>query len=284
VGEWRWFDGRVDSELIRVFMHPMRSFFFPLAAFVLVSISQAELVERAVSYEQGGVTLEGFHVYDDSKEGPRPAVLVIHQWKGLGDYEKQRSRSLAEMGYNVFAADVYGQGVRPETAGDAAKEAGQFKSDRQLFRARLVAGLEVLRGDERSDPSRIAAIGYCFGGTGALELARANEKIAGVVSFHGGLDAAEGMSAAKGGIPAKVLVLHGAVDPFVPDEQVAAFKREMETAGADWQLVAYGGAVHSFTHAAAGNDPSSGAAYDARADRRSWEAMKLFFAEIFAKD
>jgi len=262
----------------------MKASFFCLAASALVSFSQAALVERAVTYEQGGVTLEGFHVYDDSKEGARPGVLVIHQWKGLGDYEKQRSRSLAEMGYNVFAADVYGQGVRPEATGDAAKEAGKFKSDRQLFRDRLAAGLEVLREDERTDSGKIAAIGYCFGGTGVLELARAGKEIAGVVSFHGGLDAADGMAAEKGKTPAKVLVLHGAVDPFVPDEQVADFKREMESAGADWQLIAYGGAVHSFTHKAAGDDPSGGAAYDADADRRSWEAMKVFFAEIFGQE
>jgi dienelactone hydrolase len=144
-----------------------------------------------------------------------------------------------------------------------------------------MAALDVLKSDERTDSTRVAAIGYCFGGTGVLEIARAGAEVAGVVSFHGGLDAAAGMSAPKGGVKAKVLVLHGAVDPYVPREQVAAFEDEMTAAAADWQLVSYGGAVHSFTHKEAGDDPSKGAAYDEKAERRSWQAMKAFFAEIF---
>lgn len=244
--------------------------------------AQAGLVEKPVIYQHAGVTLEGFHVYDDAKTGRRPAVLVIHQWTGLSDYEKRRSRQLAEMGYNVFAADIYGQGVRPQPP-ESGKEAGKYKSDRSLFRGRLMAALEVLKSDERTDTKRVAAIGYCFGGTGVLELARAGTNVAGVVSFHGGLDAASDMAAPKGGVKAKVLVLHGAVDPYVPREQVAAFEDEMTAAGADWQLVSYGGAVHSFTHKEAGDDPSKGAAYDEKADRRSWQAMKSFFAEIFGE-
>lgn len=245
--------------------------------------ADAALVERAVPYESGGVTLEGFHVFDDAVAGRRPAVLVIHQWKGLSDYEKRRSRMLAELGYNVFAVDVYGREVRPQTPADAGKEAGKFKGDRALYRTRLLAGLEVLRRDERTEPSKIAAIGYCFGGTGALELARSGASVSGVVSFHGGLDAAEGSSAVAGGIPAKVLVLHGAADPHVPAAQIEAFANEMNAAKADWQMVCYGGAVHGFTQREAGDDPSKGVAYQAAADARSWEAMKVFFAEIFAK-
>ncbi len=244
--------------------------------------AQAGLVEKPVIYQHDGVTLEGFHVYDDAKAGRRPAVLVIHQWTGLSDYEKRRSRQLAEMGYNVFAADIYGQGVRPQPP-DSGKEAGKYKGDRALFRGRLMAALDVLKSDERTDQQRVAAIGYCFGGTGVLEMARAGADVAGVVSFHGGLDAAADMTAPKGGVKAKVLVLHGAVDPYVPREQVAAFEDEMTAAGADWQLVSYGGAVHSFTHKEAGDDPSKGAAYDEKADRRSWQAMKSFFAEIFGE-
>jgi len=244
--------------------------------------AQAGLVEKPVLYEHAGVTLEGFHVYDDAKTGRRPAVLVIHQWTGLSDYEKRRSRQLAEMGYNVFAADIYGQGVRPQPPA-SGKEAGKYKSDRSLFRGRLMAALEVLKSDERTDTTRVAAIGYCFGGTGALELARAGADVAGVVSFHGGLDRASDLFTPKGGVKAKVLVLHGAVDPYVPREQVAAFEEEMTAAEADWQLVSYGGAVHSFTHKEAGDDPSKGAAYNEKADRRSWQAMMAFFAEIFGE-
>ncbi len=248
----------------------------------LAAVSHAALVETTVTYEHEGTTLEGFHVYDDSVEGARPAVLVIHQWTGLSENEKQRGRMLAELGYNVFAADIYGAGIRPQPP-EAGKEAGKYKSDRTLFRGRLLAGLEVLKNNELTDPGKIAAIGYCFGGTGVLEIARSGEEIAGVVSFHGGLDAAEGLKAEKGKIPAKVLVLHGAVDPFVPPDQVHDFGKEMAEAGADWQIVAYGDAVHSFTQKSAGDDPSKGSAYEEKADRRSWEAMKSFFAELFGR-
>ncbi len=249
---------------------------------VLAAATHAALVEKTVTYEHDGTTLEGFHVYDDSVEGKRPAVLVVHQWTGLSDNEKMRGRKLAELGYNVFAADIYGEGVRPQPP-EAGKEAGKYKSDRELFRGRLLAGLEVLKGDERTDPGKIASIGYCFGGTGVLEIARSGEDIAGVVSFHGGLDAADGMKAESGNVPAKILVLHGAVDPYVPPQQVEDFGKEMTDADADWQLVAYGDAVHSFTQKSAGDDPSKGSAYEEKADRRSWEAMKVFFAEIFGE-
>lgn len=254
-----------------------------LAFLVLAPLlASAALVEDTVEYESDGTVLEGFHVYDDSVEGKRPGVLVIHQWTGLTDYEKDRSRQLAELGYNVFAADIYGKGIRPEPP-EAGQQAGKYKGDRKLYRERLMAGLGQLSNDERTDAGRIAAIGYCFGGTGVLELARAGADIAGVVSFHGGLGAAEGMEAPEGGVKASVLVCHGAVDPHVPDEEVAAFAGEMRKAGADWQLIAYGGAVHAFTQKMAGDDPSNGAAYDEAADRRSWKAMQVFFDEIFAE-
>jgi dienelactone hydrolase len=244
--------------------------------------ASAALVEKSVEYRHEGATLEGLLVHDDAFAGKRPAVLVIHQWTGPGDYEKMRARMLAELGYNVLVADVYGKGVRPVPPA-AGEEAGKYKADRALFRGRLLAGLALLRQDERSEPSKLAAIGYCFGGTGALELARAGVELAGVVSFHGGLDAADGMAAPAGGVKARLLVLHGAADPFVPDAQVAGFTKEMNAAGADWQLVSYGGAVHAFTQQAAGDDPTRGAAYHAAADRRSWQAMKSFFAEIFGR-
>jgi dienelactone hydrolase len=242
--------------------------------------ARAALAEKAVTYQQGGVTLEGFHVYDDAVKGKRPAVLVIHQWTGLTEYEKRRSRMLAEMGYNVFAADIYGQGIRPQPP-EAGKEAGKYKGDRPLFRARIIAALDVLKADERTEPSKIAAIGYCFGGTGALELARSGVEIAGVVSFHGSLDAAEGMAAVAGKIPAKILVLHGAVDPYSPMEQVIALEKELAEAKADSQVILYSGAVHAFTQKEAGDNPSKGAAYNEVADRRSWAAMQAFFKELF---
>jgi dienelactone hydrolase len=262
------------------FVRVMKSLWTVLFAATLVSGAHAALVEKTVTYQQDDATLEGFHVYDDAVEGARPAVLVIHQWTGLTDYEKRRSRQLAELGYNVFAADIYGKGIRPKPP-EAGQEAGKYKGDRTLYRARLSAALEQLKADKRTNPEKIAAIGYCFGGTGVLELARAGTDIAGVVSFHGGLAAADGLEAKAGNLPAEILVLHGADDPFEPAEEVAKFMQEMKQANADWQMNFYSGAVHAFTQKEAGDDASKGAAYNARADQRSWDAMKLFFNEIF---
>jgi dienelactone hydrolase len=248
---------------------------------VLMPLSAA-VVESNVKYKLGDVEMEGFHAYDDKIQGARPGILIIHQWTGLSDNEKMRARMLAELGYNVFAADVYGIGIRPQPP-EAGKVAGKFKEDRELFRARMIAGLQVLKADERTDTKNIAAIGYCFGGTGVLELARAGIELNGVVSFHGGLGAAPDKAAKKGSIHAKALVLHGEADPYVPAEEVDAFKKEMEAAGADMKFISYNGAVHAFTQKSAGNDPSKGAAYHEQADQRSWEDMKRFFAEIFPK-
>src|SRR6478736_2068738 len=172
-----------------------------LVATSLVTAARAALVEKIVTYQQGGATLEGFHVYDDAVTGKRPAVLVIHQWTGLTDHEKSRSRMLAELGYNVFAADIYGKGIRPQPP-EAGKEAGKYKGARTFYRARLTAALDQLKADEHTDPAKIAAIGYCFGGGGVLELARSGAGISGVVSFHGSLDAAPGMEAKEGGVKA----------------------------------------------------------------------------------
>ncbi len=254
-----------------------------VSALVSLVAADAALVERDVEYKQGEAVLEGFHVYDDTVKTQRPAVLVIHQWTGLTNYEKKRARMLAELGYNVFAADVYGKGIRPPAPGPAAEESGKFKKDRALYRARLMAALEILQKDERTDTTKIAAIGYCFGGAGALELARAGAPVTGVVSFHGSLDAGEGFAARAGVTMPKILVLHGADDPYAPASQVADLEKEMKAAGADMKVVLYEGAVHSFTQPQAGDDPSKGAAYNAAADQKSWDAMKSFFAEIFAK-
>ena len=246
------------------------------AAFTATTL--AEVKTKTIEYQQGETTLEGFLAYDDATNGKRPGVLVVHQWKGLGDYEKKRAEMLAKLGYTVFAVDIYGKGIRPQTQPEAAAMAGKFRSDRPLLRARVAAGLEVLKKHERTDTKRIAAIGYCFGGTTALELARSGADVAGIVSFHGGLNTPTPDDAKK--IKGKVLALHGADDPFVPAKEVATFEDEMRAGGVDWQLVAYGGAVHSFTDWNAGTDNSKGAAYNKQADERSWEAMKNFFAEI----
>jgi len=242
-------------------------------------LNAAELDRKTVEYQHGDVTLEGYLVYDKSVAGPRPGVLVLHQWTGLSDHEKTHADQLAELGYIAFAADVYGKGIRPKPPA-AGVEAGKYKKDRALLRARVNAGLDQLRKHELSDDKRLAAIGYCFGGLVALELARSGADVQGVVSFHGSLDSPNPADGRQ--IKAKVLALHGADDPFVKPADLAAFEQEMRDAKVDWQLVSYGNAVHAFTQKGAGNDPSKGAAYDALVDRRSWEVMKDFLAEIFA--
>ena len=257
----------------------MRNRLLPIIVIMAALNAKGEIVSKPVEYKQGDTVLEGLSVYDDAIQGKRPAVLVVHQWKGLGDYEKKRAEMLARLGYNVLAADIYGKGIRPQTPQAAGAEAGKYKNDPALLRARVRAASEVLARHELTDPKRMAAIGYCFGGTAVLELARSGADIAGVVSFHGGLSTP---SPADGkNIKAKVLALHGADDPHVSPKEVAAFEDEMRQGGVDWQLIAYGGAVHAFTDWNAGTDNSKGAAYNERADRRSWEAMKQFFAELF---
>lgn len=246
---------------------------------LLAGAAGAEVRTREVEYRHGDTVLEGFMAWDDSLEGRRPGVLIVHQWMGLTEYERTRAGQLASLGYVAFAVDVYGKGVRPADTSEASTFAGTYKKDRTLLRARVAAGLETLRSSELVDPKRIAAIGYCFGGTAVLELARSGADVAGVVSFHGGLDSPEPEDGRS--IKAKLLILHGANDPFVPAEDIAAFQQELRDAGVDWQMVYYSGAVHSFTQKAAGDDPSRGAAYDERADRRSWQAMRALFDEIF---
>jgi dienelactone hydrolase len=179
----------------------------------------------------------------------------------------------------AFAVDMYGKGIRPQSPAEASKQAGIYRGDRDLMRRRVTAGLDVLRSNELCDVERVAAIGYCFGGGTALELARSGADIAGVVSFHGNLDTPDPKIAEN--VKCKILVCHGADDPHVPFEQVKGFIDEMSSAGVDYQFIAYSGAVHSFTNPGSGDDPSRGAAYNETADRRSWRHMKMFFDELF---
>lgn len=248
------------------------------ALFCAASLHAAVQFQK-VEYKEGETTCEGVLVYDDQFQGKRPGVLIAHQWKGLTDYEKMRAEMLAKLGYVAFCADVYGKGVRADNPKDASALAGKYKSDRKLLRARINAAFDQIRKQERVNNDQIAAIGYCFGGTTALELARSGADVKGIVSFHGALNTPTPGDAGK--IKGKVLALHGADDPFVPNDEVLAFEKEMREAKVDWQLVAYGNAVHSFTDKSAGNDNSKGSAYNEKADLRSWEAMKTFFAEIF---
>lgn len=250
-----------------------------IAVLFLAVTVQAEVRTEMVEYKQGDAVLEGYLAYDDAVKGKRPGVLIVHEWMGVNPYVKKRAEQLAKLGYVAFAADIYGKGVRPKNSDEAASESKKYKTDRQLMRNRVNAGLDVLKNHKLADTKKTAAIGYCFGGTTVLELGRSGADVAGIVSFHGGLDSPSPNDAKN--IKGKVLALHGGDDPFVPAEQVAAFQDEMRKAGVDWNMVVYGGAVHSFTNPDSGNDNSKGAAYNEKADKRSWEDMKQFFSEIF---
>jgi dienelactone hydrolase len=249
-----------------------------MAIFITTGV-QAEVRTERIEYRHGTAVLEGYLAYDDALKGKRPGVLVVHEWWGLNDYAKRRAEQLARLGYVAFALDMYGKGMSTTDPKEAGRLAGLFRNDRTFGRARAAAGLDVLKSRPEADPARIAAIGYCFGGTVVLEMARAGADLRGVVSFHGGL-ATPNPADAKN-IKGKVLVLHGADDTFASPVEIAAFQEEMRQAGVDWQMVYYGGAVHSFTNPDAGKAGIKGVAYNEAADRRSWCAMRNFFDEIF---
>lgn len=229
-----------------------------------------------VTYQDGDVTLEGYLAR--SMDPDAPIVMIVHQWKGLGEYEKSRADMLATEGYNAFAIDMYGQGIRPQDPESAGAEAAKYKNNPTLARQRLNAALEYAKTIENADTSRIAIIGYCFGGTMALELARTGADIKSAISFHGGL-ATNAPVTQPGIIKASVAVHHGADDPHVKAGEVKSFLDEMKTAKADVVFTSYSGAVHSFTEPAAGNDNSKGAAYNEKADHRSWSAALAFLKE-----
>ncbi|MEM8883435.1 MAG: dienelactone hydrolase family protein [Planctomycetota bacterium] len=243
---------------------------------LLASLASAGIVSKTVEYKDGDTVLAGEVVRDDTWTGKRPAVLVVHQWKGITDHERTFAKRLVGLGYVAFVCDIYGKGVRPKNAQEARATAGLYRGAKEkveLFRRRLDAALRTMRAHASIDGARIGAIGFCFGGGGVLELARAGADVKGVVSFHGGLTTPLPATAVK----AKVLVCHGADDPLVPDEHVVAFMQEMRKAKADWRLIAYGGAVHSFTQPSANR--KGVAEYHEPSAKRSWQDMKRFLAD-----
>lgn len=240
-----------------------------------------EVKSETVTYRDGDVTLKGFLASPASLVGIAPGVLVVHDWYGCGPYAQQRAKELAQRGYVAFALDMYGEGKVVSKREEASALAGGFYKDLPLMVRRARAGLAVLKGQSTVDQKRLASIGFCFGGTVSLNLARSGEALAGVVSFHGGLKAATAVPATEGGIKAKVLVLHGGADPFVPPADVAAFMDEMIKAKASWRMETYGDAVHSFSNPSAGDNVASGNAYNMNAEKLSIATMERFFGEIF---
>ena len=235
--------------------------------------------ERTVEYTHGGVTLEAFMAWDDAIAGPRPGVAIAHAWSDRSPFEENKARALAAQGYVGFALDLYGKGVRGGSPEENGALMQPFLDDRAMLQERLGVAIASMRAQDEVDTARTAAIGYCFGGLCVLDVARTGADIGGVASFHGLLGAPGNTDG--NAISAKVLVLHGNEDPMVPVDTVVALQEELTAAGADWQIHTYGNALHSFTNPDA-NDRDFGTVYDASADRRSWQSLINFLAEVFS--
>jgi len=233
---------------------------------------------RSIEYKDGDVLLEGYLAWDDTNGDQRPGVLISHAWAGRSEFEEGKAVSLAELGYAGFAMDLYGKGVRGTNAEENGALMQPLLDDRATLQRRMKLALEQVRKLEVVDPSRVAAMGFCFGGLSVLDLARTGADLAGVASFHGLFNAPGNTGGNR--ISAKVLVMHGWDDPMATPDQVLSLADELNEMGADWQIHGYGNTMHAFTNPAA-NDPGFGTVYNAQADRRSWQSLQLFLAEIF---
>ena len=245
---------------------------------------QAVVVGRDVSYQSGETLLKGYLAYDDAVQGKRPGILVVHEWWGLNEYARERARQLAELGYVALAVDMYGDGKTADHPDDAGKFASAVRSNLPLMQARFEAARKFLNSQPDVDPEQNAAIGYCFGGGVVLAMARSGADLDAVVSFHGSLGG--GGAVAPGSVKARILVANGADDPFTTAEQIAAFKAEMDAAGADYTFINYPGARHSFTNPdadALGKKFGLPLAYNAAADADSWAEMQAFFRSVFGE-
>lgn len=249
-----------------------------LCIFSVQSITFAQL--KAVKYKDGDQILNGFSIQPKSKSQQKPGILILPAWMGIDKLSKDTAENLSKLDYYAFVADIYGEGNYPKNTSEAGQKSGYYKTNFVEYHKRISLALEqlILSG---ANPDNIVVIGYCFGGAGALEAARSDLSIKGVVSFHGGLgrDAKRTIEP----ISSKVLVCHGADDPYVPATEVTAFQQEMRDTKADWQMIYYANAVHSFTNPEAGNDNSKGAAYNEIAANRSWKHLKLFLKEVLNK-
>ncbi|SDA23718.1 Dienelactone hydrolase [Nitrosospira sp. Nsp18] len=251
----------------------------------MTSIAQAEVQGKEVTYSANGTLLKGYIAYDDAIQGKRPGVLVVHEWWGLDDYARKRARMLAQSGYTALALDMYGEGKQVHHPDDAGKFAGELAKNLPLAKTRFEAAMEYLRQQKNVDAKNIAALGYCFGGSVVLQMARLGEDLKGVVSFHGNLATAH--PAQPGEVRARIISFTGTDDPMIPAEQVAAFRQEMEKAGANYKAVTFAGAKHSFTNPAAdeyGRKFNLPLAYDAAADKASWSETENFLAGIFKQE
>jgi dienelactone hydrolase len=258
----------------------MRTLLLTLAVVVVqVGLASAKVQTKTVTYTHDGTTCKGYLAWDDSATGKRPGVLLVHEWWGLNDYARSRAEQLAKLGYVAFACDMYGEGKVTTHPREAGQMAGAVRKNVKTWQGRALAGLKVLRDQEMVDPKRIAAIGYCFGGSTVLELAYSGADLSAVVSFHGALPVPSAEQAQA--IRTPILICHGAADGFTSAETIAKMRSAFEKANVDYQMIYYAGAKHSFTVPTADKAGIEGIAYNAKADRRSWQHMQQLFAEVF---
>lgn len=257
----------------------MKKIHFLLAAILIYSgVALAQL--KPILYKDGNQILNGFSIQPSKKNQQKPGILILPAWMGIDKLSKNTAEKLSKLGYYAFVADIYGEGNYPKNYEEAGKNAGYYKTNFEEYQKRISLALEqlIISG---ANPDNIVIIGYCFGGTGAIESARGQLKTKGIVSFHGGLgrDAKRTIKP----ITPKIMVCHGADDPYVSKAEIEAFQQEMRDARSDWQMIYYANAVHSFTNPESGNDNSKGAAYNEIVTKRSWEHLKLFLNEVLKK-
>lgn len=252
-----------------------------LAFFHSADFATAEIQTSTIKYQAGDTECHGYLAYDDAVDGPRPGVLVVHEWWGLNDYAKKRTEQLAELGYVAFAADIYGEGKSTKHPADAGKMAGEVRANVDQWRARAQAALTVLKEQPQCDAEKLAAIGYCFGGATALQLAYTGADLDAVATFHAALPAASPEEAEQ--IKAELQINHGADDPMIGADAVAAFKKPLDESEVEYDFIAYTGAVHSFTVPTADEVGMDGIKYNKEADEKSWAAMKELFERTLGK-
>jgi dienelactone hydrolase len=257
----------------------MRSLLAALSALILVAPASAAVKSKIVNYEYDGVKLTGYLAWDDAKSGKRPGVLVVHEIWGLNDYAKQRAEKLAALGYVAFACDMFGDGKTSTHPDDAMKMGAEVRKNVETWRGRANIALKVLRDHELVDSTKLAAIGYCFGGATIMQLAYTGADLKAIVSFHGGIQPPTAEQA--GAIKCKVMICHGAEDPLIPESSMQGIRKALDEAKVDYEMIYYGGAVHSFTVPHSDQAGIKGVAYNEAADRRSWRDMQLLFQEVF---
>ena len=251
---------------------------------IAASMSHAAIQEKEVTYSANGTALKGYIAYDDAIKGKRPGILVVHEWWGHNEYARRRAYMLAKYGYTALALDMYGDGKQAHHPDDARKFSSEVSQNAPLARARFEAALNLLKQEKSVDDANIGAIGYCFGGSVVLNMARAGLPLKAVASFHGGLGTQQ--PAERGKVQARIASFTGEDDPMIPATQVAAFRQEMEKAGVNYKAVTYPGATHAFTNPAAdeyGRKFKLPLAYNAVADKASWDAGLAFLAEAFKR-